>query len=231
MATTAHTHVAADDHRAMGIIAGGAGMKTIGGIAVAVLAILAIIGLIPAVLTAIAGIVFGAAMLLEGISIGAEYNKIARWVADTEAERVEVSGGTGVEMLVGIAAIAMGILSLIGIAAPILIPALIITGGVGLILSAGTLQRLDDLRLITIGPTSVSARRVAHESMVGGTMSDVLGGIAAMVLGILSLVMIAPMAAEGMGILPQVGMLVLGVASAIAGGALTGKSTTLYRNT
>jgi hypothetical protein len=228
MATTLH-EAHEEERRALGIIAGGAGVKTVGGIAVAVLAILALIGVIPRMLIEISGIVFGAAMLLEGISIGSEYRKLAQWVAETRSERIEVGGGTGIEILVGVAAIAMGVLSLLGIAASSLMPALIITGGAGLILAAGTLEGMKDLRLMADSSSDV-ARRVSHDSMGGGAALEVLGGVAAVVLGILSLVMLPAFAAEGTGTLPQVGMLVLGLATAAGGGVLAGRSTVLYRD-
>jgi hypothetical protein len=215
------------DRRATGIIAGGATLKTFGGIAVAILAILALIGLIPAVLVAIGGIVFGAAILLEGLSITSQYNQLAHQIAIDRSERVEVGGSGGVELLVGLAAIALGILSLLGVAAPVLIPALIIAGGVGLILSAGSLQRLNDLNLSLLVDSDLG-RRIGRNSMMGGEVAQVLGGLGAVVLGILSLVIIAPTAAEGFGTLPQVGLLVLGVASAISGAALAGKTTPEY---
>jgi hypothetical protein len=212
------------ERRATGIVAGGATLKTFGGIAVAILAILALIGLIPAVLVAIAGIVFGVAILLEGLSITSQYNHLAHQIAIDRSERVEVGGSGGVELLVGLAAIALGILSLLGVDASVLIPALIIAGGVGLILSAGSLQRLNDLNLSLFVDSEIG-RSVGRNSMMGSEVAQVLGGLGAVVLGILSLVIIAPAAAEGLGTLPQVGILVLGAASAISGAALAGKTT------
>lgn len=217
-----------EERKAVKVVAGGAMLKTVGGIAVAVLAILALIGLIPAALVAIGGIVFGLALLLEGLSITSQYNQLAYQVAVDRSERIEVGGGGGVELFVGLAAIALGILSLLGVAASVLIPALIIAGGVGLILSAGSLQRLNDLNLSFFVQSDLG-RSVSRNSMVGGEVAQVLGGIGAVVLGILSLVIIAPTAAEGFGTLPQVGLLVLGVASAISGAALAGKTTHEYR--
>lgn len=213
----------------MALTAGGSTLGTMGGIATAVLAILALCGVLPAVLTAIAGIVFGAAMLVEGLSIAAEYSAIANRVAEGSSEIAEFGGGLGVEVLVGIAAIALGILSLLGVAASALLPVLIITGGVGLMLSAGTTQRLNDLNLATAGHSAM-ARRYTHEAMTGGVIAQTLGGLAAAVLGILALVAISPVAQAGYGTLPQVGMLVLGVAMALAGGAMAGKATRLYRH-
>jgi hypothetical protein len=229
MNATTHGEFETQERRAAALTAGGSGLKTIGGIAVVALAVLALIGVVPALLSAIAGIVFGAAMLLEGLAISSEYSTLARYVASGRSEIAEFGGGLGVEMLVGVAAIALGVLTLLGIDASTLLPALIIAGGAGLMLSAGTMQRLNDLQLATSGHDDM-ARRVTHEAMTGAVAAETLGGIAAVVLGILALVATAPAAAAGFGTLPQVGLLVLGVATVFSGGALAGKATRFYRH-
>ena len=228
MATVQATEYGASRGGAIELTAGGATLKTIGGVAVAVLAILALAGVLPAVLVAIAGIVFGVAMLVEGLGIASEYSTLAARVAEGRTEIAEFGGGVGVEVLVGIAAIALGVLALVGVATSTMIPVLIIVGGVGLMLSAGTTQRLNDLNLASAGHSEM-ARRVTHASMTGAAVAQTLGGLAAVVLGILSLVDVGAAAAAGFGTLPQVGLLVLGVAVAFAGGALAGKATRLYQ--
>lgn len=213
------------DARVTGMIATGSGVKSIGGLVVAALAILSLIGLIPRILMPIAGIVFGVAMLFEGLMVSGEYNRLAGWLVDTTSERVELAGGSGVEVLVGLAAIALGILALVGLSPETLISALIIAGGAGLMMSAGTLHRLNDLQLMT-NRASDFGRRLRHESMTSAAIAQMLGGIAALVLGILSLLAVG----ATYGTLAEVGMIVLGVAAAIGGGALAGKATMLYRH-
>jgi len=229
MATVQAREYGGPDSRAVGLTAGGSTLKTVGGVAVAVLAILALVGVLPAILVAISGIVFGVAMLIEGLSIASEYSALAGEVAEGRTEIAEFGGGVGVEVLVGIAAIALGVLALVGVATSTMIPVLIIVGGVGLILSAGTTQRLNDLHLASMGHTEM-ARSVTHAAMTGAAVAQTLGGLAAVVLGILALVDVSAAAAAGFGTLPQVGMLVLGVVVAFAGGALAGKATRLYRH-
>lgn len=208
--------------RAIAFTAGGAAAGTIGGIAVMALAILALAGVIPRLLVPIGGIVFGVAMLAEAMGIASDYSGIADRVAHNTTESVEVGGGTGAEFLVGLAAVALGILSLVGVAAPTLMPALVITGGTGLVLSAGTTERLNDLHLASTDH-SETMRRVARGAVAGGAAAQTLGGIGAIVLGILALVAVSPAAAEGGGSLIQVGLLVLGASVALSGGAITGK--------
>lgn len=213
--------------RVLATLAASSGFRTVGGIAVAVLAILALIGVIPRILMAIAGIVFGAAMLLEGLGITGEYRKLARWLADTSSERFEFAGGLGIEVSVGVAAIALGVLALVGVEPATLIPVLIIAGGAGLVMAVGTVQRLHDLRLTTMGVSDMG-RRLHNEWVAGGAIVQTLGGIAALVLGILSLIW-AGTTPAGYGTLAEIGMICLGVAAAIGGGAIAGKSTMLYR--
>jgi hypothetical protein len=214
--------------QAFGIVAAGSGLKTIGGIAVAALAILALVGVIPAILMPIAGIVFGVAMLLEGFSITGEYRKLARWLVDTKSERIELAGGSAVELAVGAAGIVLGILALLSVVPAVLIPVLIVAGGAGLMLAVGAVHRLNDLQLMSVGASDFG-RRLRSETMAGAAMVEAMAGLGALVLGILSLVLGSAALAPGFGSLAQIGMICLGVGAAIGGGAIAGRSTMLYR--
>lgn len=207
---------------------GGLALESIGGLAVMVLAILALIGVLPALLTTVGGIVFGLAMLVAGIAIAGAWTRLTSAAARSRGETIQAEGGAGVEMLVGVAAIALGVLALLGISPTILVPALIIVGGAGLLLSAGTPQRLNDFRAIVLG-TSFETRHMMHEAVKSSTVAQALGGIAAVVLGILALVAARPLPGDGFGSLAEVGMLVLGLSVAIAGGVLTGKLGSMIR--
>lgn len=232
MATTIHQgEVPREEKRGLAVIAGGSALEGLGGLAVVALAILALAGVLPVQLTEIAGIVFGAALLFEGLSLAGEYSQIGSRIPESRTGSLEIQGGTGVEVFVGLGAIALGVLALVGVSSTVLIPSLIIAGGAGLLLSAGTTARMNDLRLITAGHDSDRVRRVAHGALAGGAVTQILGGIAAIVLGILALVAIPDAAANGRGALPQIGMLVLGATLMLSGGALTGKMASMYRET
>lgn len=228
METTASSTTRPSDARsASAVVAGGSAIEAVGGIAVAVLTILALAGVIPAVLTSIAGIVFGVSLFIEGLSIAGEYTQISERASEARSGPVEFGGGVGVEVLVGLATTALGILSLIGVDAAALLPALIITGGVGLVLSAGTMQRLNDLRMMT-GDHGEATRRVAAYAVTGTAVAQTLGGVAAIVLGILALTATSPFEAAGYGAMPQVGLLALGISIALSGGAVTGKMAHIF---
>ena len=212
---------------ALAVVAAGSTLKTAGGVAVAILAVLALVGVLPGILLPIAGIVFGVAMLFEGIGITGEYRKLGRWLADTSSERVELAGGAGVELIVGVATVVLGILALVGIARATLMPVLVIVAGAGLIIAVGTVHRLSDLQLMTVDASDFG-RHLRRESMAGAAIAQTLAGLAALVLGILSLIW-AGTTPAGYGLLAQIGMICLGVGAAIGGGAIAGRSTMLHR--
>jgi hypothetical protein len=212
----------------VGAATGGLALESIAGLAVVVLAVLALIGVLPMLLTTVGGIVFGIAMLVGGIAIAGAWARLTSAALRGNGDTMRAGGGAGVEMIVGLAAIALGVLALLGVSPAILVPALIITGGAGLLLSAGTPQQLNDLRLISAGHDA-HTRHVVHESVKGGAVAQALGGIGAVVLGILALVAAHPAPGDGFGSLAEVGMLVLGLSVAIAGGALTGKLGSMMR--
>ena len=85
---------------------GGSALEGIGGLAVVALSILALVGTLPLLMTATAGIVFGASLLLKGIAVSAQYRSLQREVDLDSTETVPFAGGLTVETLIGAAAIA-----------------------------------------------------------------------------------------------------------------------------
>ncbi|HEX3699920.1 MAG TPA: hypothetical protein VHV27_04530 [Phenylobacterium sp.] len=195
-----------------------------GGVAVIVLAILALAGVLRPVLTDIAGIVFGAAFIIEGAALTARHAAIMDQVGDSPADQLEMGGGMTVELAGGIAAIALGILALVGVVPTILMPALVITGGAALILSAGAVQRLNDIRAEAFG-LSQTARGMARGAVSSAAAGQVLAGLGAVTLGILALVGVGTPA-----VLTMVGLLVLGAAITLSGTAMSGKMLNLFRH-
>lgn len=209
--------------RTYAVEAGGAATESMGGVAVVVLAILALAGVLRPVLTDIAGIVFGAAFIIEGAALAARHSAIMDRVVDSRSDQLEMGGGMTVELVAGLAGVALGILSLVGIVPTVLMPALVITGGAGLILSAGAVQRLNDVHAEAFGVAD-TARRVARTAISSAAGGQVLAGLGAVALGILALVGVGDPA-----ILTTVGLLVLGSAITLSGTALSGKMLALFR--
>lgn len=219
----AHLSTTEQPRQSYAVGIGGAATESMGGVAVIVLSILALAGVLAPVLTDIAGIVFGAAFIVEGAALLARHSAIMDQVSETGFERLETGGGMSVELVGGLAAIALGILSLLGVVPTILMPALVIVGGAALILSAGAVERLNDIRAGAFG-VGATARSVARTAVSSAAAGQVLAGLGAITLGILALVRVGDPA-----VLTTVGLLVLGAAITLSGTALSGKLLNLFR--
>lgn len=206
--------------------AGGAATESTGGVAVIVLAILSLVGVIPRILTPVAGIVFGVAFMIEGAALAARQASLIEGTTDAAgAQNLQVGGGVTIELAVGAAAIVLGVLSLVGVVPGILMPALTTAAGAGLILSSGWKQRLSevqtDLASTEAAAQEASVSRIATGSAAG---AQFLAGIAVTVLGIIGL--------TGAGIpmiMSAVGLLVLGCAITLSGTALASRMLRLMQ--
>lgn len=183
--------------RAVALGAAGGTTESLGGIAVVILSILALVRVLPGLLTPIAGIVFGIAFIVEGAALATRLTAIARAEG---AQLLDVGGGVTVELVSGLAAIVLGILALIGIAPAVLTAALVITGGVGLILSMGVVNQL------MVGAPAVSSAAAAH----------LMAGLGAVVLGIVALAR-----PDVLAVLSTIGLLVLGASLTLSGTSLS----------
>jgi hypothetical protein len=191
------------------VTAGGSTAEALAGLGAVVLAILALIGLLPVTLTAIATIAIGAGLFLRGMAISSRLNDLRR---DTYAaghrEHVRPSrANLTIEMLGGLACIALGILALLRLGPGSLLPIAAIVFGGTLILSAGVTSRLAELEAWR-SDVDTRTREVEREAARGATGTEVLVGIGAIVLGILTLVAVGP------------GLLLITIANLAVGGAM-----------
>ena len=205
--------------------AGGAATESMGGVAVIVLSILALLGVVPRVLTPIAGIVFGIAFMVEGAAIAARQATLIGQTDQTGVQELEVGSGVTIELTIGAAAIVLGVLALIGVVPAILMPALTTAAGAGLILSAGSVQRLNEVQIGITNPNvtaqGASVARIATSHAAG---VQFLAGVAVTILGILGLTR------TGLPLtLSSVGLLVLGCALTLSGTALASRMLRLVR--
>lgn len=183
--------------------AGGSSLEAIGGIAAVILAILGLAHVAPVFLAAIAAIVVGAALIVEG---GVMSSRLTRAATDAGVTG-DVGGGLTAEFLGGAAGIVLGILAVLG-ASPVLVPVAVIVFGAALLIGSGA-----NLELSSLG------RQAAQPSVVIGGASGalVLVAIAAIVLGILALVGLVPT------ILSLVALLALGAAVLFTSTAMTAR--------
>jgi len=193
----------------------------IGGVATIVLAIIALSGVNQQMLAAIATIVFGAALLIQGGTMLTEYTKlIFPPGAAGPAEEILGGGGLSALFLVGSAGIVLGVLALLNIVPQTLVSAALIAFGGALLLSSNSVWRLYRAKqaLHRMGPmqTHSGSEILAGEMASGSAALQCLAGIAAIVLGILAVTGTNPM------LLTLVGLLVLGATVLLTGSTLSG---------
>jgi hypothetical protein len=163
-------------------------VDAIGGVATIVLAIIGLSGAKPEMLVAIATIVFGAALLVQGGAMLSEYVGIIfpEGVGNVSMDQF---GGSSLSALfmAGAAGIVLGILALVGVQSQILTSVAIIAFGAGLLVSSNSVSQLHALKRTVESQTAGGAAVVAHEMASGSSAVQSLAGLAAIVLGILAL--------------------------------------------
>jgi len=176
-------------------VAYGGLIDAIGGVATIVLVICGLVGISPPMMVAIATIVFGVALLIQGGAMLSEYAQIV-FPGGVRTAMPEQMGGNSLALvfLVGAGGIVLGVLSLLGINAAILSPIAVIGFGTALLLSSNAVWRLYVLRRNSaLMDTSVAqsqhvgAEMLASEMASGSAGIQALAGLAAIVLGILAL--------------------------------------------
>jgi hypothetical protein len=165
----------------------------IGGLATIVLAIVGIAGVRMESMAAIAAIVFGVALLVEGGTLASEMARIV-FPAGTRSASVETSfGGSGLSahFLAGGAGIVLGLLALIGIQPVVLVSVAVIAFGAAIALSSSSVWRLHEMKRVALtgeAPPMSGTEILANEMAVESSGALSLAGLAAIVLGILAVV-------------------------------------------
>jgi len=218
---TTHSGSRPDVH-SVEFLAGGSLSEVIGGAAAVVLAILALAGVLPESLAAIAIIALGAAMMFKGGAVAARLAELNQELMTGTAEEAELAGGMTAETMTGIAGIVLGILALLGVAPMALMAVSLLVFGGGLLFASAANSELNELRIG--GDASYRERKVLHASVSVASGSEVLVGLGAAVLGILALVGLAPLT------LTLVGLLSIGASVMFAGSALGGKMAAILRH-
>ncbi|MBV8774045.1 MAG: hypothetical protein JO166_17200 [Deltaproteobacteria bacterium] len=158
--------------------------QTVGGLALIVLSILALVGVYPALLTSIDTIVAGVAVVFISLALNREFTNAlsisGRGLIANEA------GGVGAVAVAGIAGIVLGILAILDVARPTLTAVALMVFGAAVFLHfiMGTQTRA--LRMTGAAAPSGSSK-AALSAAAGTEMASVLFAIALVVLGILAL--------------------------------------------
>src|SRR5215469_15346098 len=137
------------ENRSTDTTALGGMLDAVGGIATVALAIIALAGLAPEVLMAIATIVFGVTLIVQAGALVSELSDISASPTALAASAATDSlsgGGVGVMFLVGVSGIVLGILALLGITPLVLCGAALIAFGAALLLGSGSVRNAHQLQ-------------------------------------------------------------------------------------
>ncbi len=199
----------------------GSSTEALTGAGAVVLAILGLAHIAPQMMAAVSAIALGAALIMDGAAVAAEYSRILAESGNGKASKAELGGGLSTQIVGGAAAVALGVLALLNIEAQALLAIAAIVLGITVVSSGGVTTRLNALK-IEISDEHELAKRIAREAMTTATGTDVLVGLAAVVLGILALVGIAS------STLTLVAMLALGASILLTGSAVVGKMMSMF---
>lgn len=213
-------HGERSDRGVMTMEAGGSLSESLAGIAAIVLAIIGLTGVLSTLLASIITIIIGGALMIQGGSIAAMYTQFLSRAKSLDVQ--ELGGGLSAEFVGGVAGIVLGILALIGVAPMVLVSVSIIVFGAVMIIGAGVLYGLGRLRIAVSGEFD-TAQLVAREVVKAAAGTQVLVGLAVVVLGILSVIGLHSL------ILSLVAFLAIGGALFLSGTAIGGRMWSTFR--
>lgn len=185
--------------------AAGAGLlDAAGGVATVVLAICALAGVYPPILTSAAVVVLGVELIARGAMIISGLSMAARDPAADLAMVSEYGGGLAALLLAGFGGMTLGILALLHMAPQVLAAVAVIGFGVAFVLNNGAGWILRDAALAEAGASGESVPAIS--------------GLASIVLGVLALVQMEKTA--GSPTLILVALLILGAGALVSSGGL-----------
>jgi hypothetical protein len=196
-------------------------VDAIGGVATVVLAIIALSGINQPQLAAIATVVFGAALLIQAGTMLSEYTRLSlpSGIMQSAQEGIQ-GGGMPALFLVGASGIVLGVLSLLNIVPGTLTSAAVIAFGTAMLLSSNSVWHLYRVKQASQRPATermASAGEILAGEMASGSAAvQCVAGVAAMVLGILSV------SGVYTNVLTLVGLLILGATVLLTGTTLSG---------
>ncbi len=199
-------------HKTEGIVSLGSLSQTVAGAGAIVLSILGLIGYLPYMLLAVSAIAIGGAFILESGAVALRF----RWLPTLSGPSFLTAVGMTTEFLGGIAGVALGVLSLLGLVPTILMPVAAIVFGLTLLFGILVQTQLNRMEM-ECSTGHQRAYRFSGEAVSAASGIQILFGMGAVALGILSLIGITPL------ILTLVALLAVGGASLFSGAALSAR--------
>ncbi len=209
-------------------VAYGGLIDAIGGIATIVLAVIGLARVHEPLMVAIATVVFGVALLIQGGTMLSEFAQVI-FPPESKVGDVDQFGGASLSVVFmgGAAGIVLGVLALLGINATVLTPIAAIVFGTVLVLSSNAVWQLYMLRRAIKSegqPQYAGAELLASEIASGSAGIQALAGLVAIVLGVLAV------AGEANLTLNLVALLALGATTVMTGGGLTATVLSFMRS-
>jgi len=189
------------------------------GMAVIVLAVIALAGTSSGALASIVTIIVGVGLMVQAFNSAAENSKV---MATNAASVPDLGGEVMVDGLSGITGIILGILALVGINTPYLVSSALIVFGGALLLSGAI--GLPPRASQNTAPGG-QAQAVSYQGSAATGGMEILIGIAAIVLGILSLILVGSWA------LALVGFIAVGAALLTVSATFSGTIMRLFTTT
>lgn len=150
-----------------------------------VLAIVAIVGVFPTQLAAIAVICVGAMLLFQGAAVALHYSELLYEAGATDqVNSMESTQGIATEFLSGTAGIILGVLALVGLVPTTLMSVAVIAYGGSLLLTSGELTWRNAL----MTHEREAVRQIVRQIGSAAAGAQLLVGLGMVVLGILGLV-------------------------------------------
>jgi len=204
------------------VILGGALAETLTGAGVVVVSIIGLAGFFPMIMLPVATIGLGMSFLFEGGAVASRLSNLLSEFTEGRFDIAELGGGLTVEFVAGFGGIALGILSLVGVAPTILTPIAAIAFGGALVIGSGVKARVNHLAISDRNEHKL-VRAIAREALIAASGVEILVGMSAIALGILGIVRILPVELSLVAILSVGGMVLL------SGTALGGRMLSLFR--
>ncbi len=190
----------------VGEAAGRSIAEAIGAIASVILAVIGLAGILSNLMAAVATIVIGAGILVEGWAVGSTYHRTSPASA-TWGRSTGLNGALTAEFLGGLAGIVLGILVLFrAIPDTLLAVALLVYGATLQLSSFATSQAFWSASFLSQGGSQTAAAAVFPAAHSG----QLLIGLGAVVLGILAVVGLVPMTLVLVGLLSLASVMLFG---------------------
>lgn len=190
------------------------------GIAAIVLGVIGLAGVSAGALASITTIIIGVGLVVQAFNAAAEVSRGLNASAAAMAGRgTEVGGDVMIDVAAGVAGIILGILGLVGVNAPHLIPAALIVFGGALILSGAVKAQG---RVMTTTNAAGAPMQVSYQGSAAMSGLEILVGFAAIILGILTLIFGASW------VLVLVGFIAVGAALLMVSATFSGAVVRLF---